>query len=83
MSTLHPTYKSQHYTFDLENISVLTYSELIGEVLVSRVDFLDEVFGLFDDDFVRAPIQTVDNRDWVPLSVLNPPRLKSKRLYLI
>lgn len=83
MSTLHPTYISQHYTFNLENISVLTYSELGGEVLVSGVDFLDEVFGLFDDDFVRAPIQTVDNRDRVPLFVLDPPRLKSKRLYLI
>ncbi len=83
MSTLHPTCKSQHCTFDLENISVITYSELVGEILISGVDFLDEVFGLFNDDFVRAPIQTVDNRDWVSLSVLNPPRLKSKRLYLI
>lgn len=83
MSTLHPTYKSQHYTFYLETNSVLTYSELVGEILVSGVDFLDEVLSLFDDHFVRAAIQTIDNRDWVPLSVLDPPRLKSKRLYLI
>jgi len=83
MSTLHPTYISQHYTFDLENISYLTYSELVGEVLVSGIDFLDEVFCLFDDDFMRAPIQTVDYCNRVPLSVLDPPRLKSKRLYLI
>lgn len=60
-----------------------TYLQLVGDVLVGRVEFLNKIFGLFYDDLVRLPIEAIDNRNWVFLPVLHPPGLKSQTLNLI
>lgn len=52
-------------------------------LLLARVDFLDIVFGVLDDDFVRLIVQSVDDADLVSLFVLHPPRFKANELDVV
>ena len=52
-------------------------------LLLSRVYFLDVVFGILDNDFMRLAIKSKNDRNLVPLSVFNPPGLEAKALNVI
>ena len=59
------------------------YSELTSIALVSRVDFFDIVFGVFDYYFVWVPVQVEDDWDLVLDAILDPPGFETKRLDLV
>ena len=82
MSTLHPTYKSQHY-IEKNSLYFSTYCELVSLIFIGWIKFFNIVLGLFDDNFVRQSIQAINNRDRVFLFIFNPPWLKPQWLNFI
>ena len=57
--------------------------ELLGVTDISRVNLLDVVLCVLDNDFVRLAVQSVDDLDQVLLSLLNPPRREAQTLDVV
>ena len=61
----------------------ITYSKLLSVSLVSRVDLLDVILRVFNDNLMRVAIKLEDDRDEVLLAVFNPPTCELQILDLI
>ena len=51
--------------------------------LFSWVDFFYVVFGVFNDNFMRLPVKSINNWDLVSFSIFNPPRFKPQTFNII
>jgi len=67
----------------VEHLGRVTYIKLRCVSLVSRVELLDVVLGILDDDLVGLAVETENYHDGVLLSVFCPPRRELQALDLI
>ena len=52
-------------------------------MLLASVQFLYEILGVLNGDFMRVPVKTVYYRDHVPIAAFLPPALELQVLYVL